>query len=389
MIPRAYGFDPVPVVDRVGGGSVAWGDGRWADAGVHVRAVDVRVSVEQLLVERAALLRWYDASARDLPWRRTRDPYAIWVSEIMLQQTRALTVLRYYERFLERFPDTRTLAAASEDDVLSMWSGLGYYRRARLLHRGVREVVARHGGRVPEDADARRALPGIGRYTAGAIGSIAFEREEPLVDGNVARVLARLRGIGTPLGRADTEARLWDEAGSLVRGARPGALNQSLMELGATICTPPRPRCDVCPVASACIARTTDRVSSLPVAKPRRAPVDVSLIAVVARTDDGAALMVRGEGALFGGLWGVPMREGRGIASARAALRELGVDAAIATRPRGELEHVLTHRRLTVRVFSASVRDAGERARAVRSEDLASLGISTLTRRVLRLRGCP
>nr|MDQ3035848.1 A/G-specific adenine glycosylase [Myxococcota bacterium] len=216
--------------------------------------------------ERAALLRWYDASARDLPWRRTRDPYAIWVSEIMLQQTRVPTALRYYDRFLARFPDAHALAAASEDDVLSMWSGLGYYRRARLLHRGVREVVARYDGRVPEDAEARRALPGIGRYTAGAIGSIAFDREEALVDGNVARVLARLRGIDTPLGRADTESRLWSEAESLVRGPRPGALNQSLMELGATICTPSSPRCEHCPVAASCVARATDRTGELPIA---------------------------------------------------------------------------------------------------------------------------
>lgn len=335
--------------------------------------------------ERAALLRWYDASARDLPWRRTRDPYAIWVSEIMLQQTRVETVLRYYDRFLARFPDARSLAAATEDDVLSMWSGLGYYRRARLLHRGVREVVATYDARVPEDAAVRRSLPGIGRYTAGAIGSIAFDREEPLVDGNVARVLSRLRGIDTPLGRADTEARHWREAESLVRGPRPGALNQALMELGATICTPTSPRCDHCPVASSCVARATDRTTELPLAKPRRAPLAVAMIAVVARTADGAALMVRGEGALFGGLWGVPMREGRGLASARAALRELGIEATVSSRPRGELEHVLTHRRLTVRVFAASAAASGDRARAVHDADLASLGVSTLTRRVLGL----
>jgi A/G-specific adenine glycosylase len=151
---------------------------------------------------RKKLLAWYDEAARDLPWRHTRDPYAIWVSEVMLQQTRVETVIPYYRRFLHRFPTPRTLAEADEDAVLSQWSGLGYYRRARLLHAGVREVVAQYGGRVPEDANARRRLPGVGRYTAGAIGSIAFDKEEPVVDGNVTRVLARVFRIETPVDAA-------------------------------------------------------------------------------------------------------------------------------------------------------------------------------------------
>ena len=197
------------------------------------------------------LLRWYDRSARDLPWRRTRDPYAVWVSEIMLQQTRVETVIPYYERFLARFPSARVLAEADEDAVLSHWSGLGYYRRARLLHSGVQEVVARYGGEVPEDADARRRLPGVGRYTAGAIGSIAFDKAEPVVDGNVTRVLARLFRIDTPVGSATTTKRLWREAAELVPEQRPGDFNQALMELGATLCTPKKPLCDACPVGDA------------------------------------------------------------------------------------------------------------------------------------------
>lgn len=335
---------------------------------------------------RDALLAWFDASARDLPWRRTRDPYAIWVSEIMLQQTRVETVRGYYERFLARFPDAPSLARASEDEVLAAWSGLGYYRRARLLHAGVREVVARYGGRVPEDATARLALPGVGRYTAGAIGSIAFDREEPIVDGNVARVLCRVHAIETPLGRADTEARLWAEAEALARGPRPGALNQALMELGATVCAPARPACDRCPIAARCAAKARAGTDVLPVPRARRAPTAVSMVAVVARTAEGALAMVRGEGSLFGGLWGVPMREGRGLAAAREALRELGVEARVSPRARGELEHVLTHRRLTVRVFVAEhVVALGARARAVRPEDLSALGTSALTHRVLAL----
>ncbi|MBC7172514.1 MAG: A/G-specific adenine glycosylase, partial [Polyangiaceae bacterium] len=205
---------------------------------------------------RSALLEWFDRAQRDLPWRRTLDPYAIWVSEVMLQQTRVETVIPYYERFLTRFPTPAALAEAEEDAVLAAWSGLGYYRRARMLHAGAREVVATYGGAVPEAREARLALPGVGRYTAGAIGSIAFGKPEPIVDGNVARVLSRVRFIETPPGRADTERRLWDEAERLVYGERPGALNQALMELGATVCTPSSPRCTECPIARACAARS-------------------------------------------------------------------------------------------------------------------------------------
>ncbi len=231
---------------------------------------------------RQKLLGWYDEAARDLPWRQTRDPYAIWVSEVMLQQTRVETVIPYYERFLASFPTPRDLAEADEDTVLSHWSGLGYYRRARLLHAGVREVVAQYGGQVPEDAEARRALPGVGRYTAGAIGSIAFDKEEPIVDGNVTRVLARLFRIGTPVGSAVTSKRIWEEAARLVPGVRPGAFNQALMELGATVCTPKQPSCESCPVADYCEARAHGEVDALPVPRPRKSPIQVKLAAVVA-----------------------------------------------------------------------------------------------------------
>ena len=302
---------------------------------------------------RAALLRWYDAHKRALPWRETRDPYAIWVSEIMLQQTRVETVIPYWTRFLERFPTTHDLAAADEDDVLSMWSGLGYYRRARLLHAGVKEVVARYDGAVPEDAEARRGLPGVGRYTAGAIGSIAFDRAEPIVDGNVARVLTRVHGIDTPLGRRDTERRLWAESERLVAGPRPGDLNQALMELGARVCTPKSPRCDACPVA-ACFARDEGKQRELPVPRPKKAPKAVRLSAVVA---------TRG---------------------GRVALREAGVKARLARDPAAEVEHVLTHRRLGVRVWRATAAaPSSDGARLFSEDELSEVGVSTLTRKIL------
>jgi A/G-specific adenine glycosylase len=335
---------------------------------------------------RSDLLRWYDDNARDLPWRRTRDPYAIWVSEVMLQQTRVETVVPYYERFLARFPTPEDLAGATDDEVMASWSGLGYYRRARLLVAGVREVVEKYGGRVPEDADARRALPGVGRYTAGAIGSIAFDLPEPIVDGNVARVLSRVHRIDAPLGSKPSELKLWDAARELVRGERPGALNQALMELGATTCTPKTPRCDACPIARACGARADGRVAELPVPRPKKAPVPVSLVAVLAeRGTPKRTFLVRGEGTLFGGLFGLPMAEGEGRDAARAALREAKVSARLADAPCARLEHVLTHRRLDVRVYRATHARAEQTdaLRALLDAELETVGVATLTKRLI------
>jgi A/G-specific adenine glycosylase len=333
---------------------------------------------------RQKLLSWYDKGGRDLPWRQTRDPYAVWVSEVMLQQTRVETVIPYYERFLKSFPTTHALAQADEDAVLSHWSGLGYYRRARLLHAGVREVVAEYGGEVPEDADARRALPGVGRYTAGAIGSIAFDKEEPIVDGNVARVLARLLRIKTPIGTAATTKRLWEEAARLVPGERPGDLNQALMELGATVCTPKKPRCESCPVVEGCQAFAHAEIETLPVPRARKAPKEVNLTAVVAtrgRSADRKVWLVKGEQPLFGGLWGVPMAEG----SPRMLLSDAGLRGRLGSDPVADVEHVLTHRRLRIDVYRAPAA-RGEESKTRRpftAEELESVGVSTLTRKVL------
>jgi A/G-specific adenine glycosylase len=332
---------------------------------------------------RATLLAWYDEAKRDLPWRHTRDPYAVWVSEVMLQQTRVETVIPYWHRFLERFPTVAALAEASEDEVMAAWSGLGYYRRARLLHSGVREVHERYGGEVPAEPEARRALPGVGRYTAGALGSICFEREEPIVDGNVARVLSRIDGLEHPLGSRASEDALWKAAEELVRGERPGELNQALMELGATVCTPKSPRCELCPVRDRCIALATGRVEQLPVPRKRPESKRVALTAVVATRGDAVAL-VRGEGSLFGGLHGPPTIEGHGRELAREALRAAGIEARIASDSLGALEHVLSHRRLEVEVWRASGARGGK---LVPTAELDTLGVSTLTRRILALAG--
>ena len=215
---------------------------------------------------RRALLAWYRANRRELPWRATRDPYAIWVSEAMLQQTRVETAIPYYERFLERFPDVAALASADLDDVLGAWAGLGYYSRARNLHAAARLVAERHGGEVPDDVEQLRALPGVGRYTAGAIASIAFDRPEPVVDGNAARVLTRLHDIREDVRSARVARRLWEESAALVRGPQPGLLNQALMELGARVCTPRAPRCPTCPLLRHCAAYRAGDPESLPVA---------------------------------------------------------------------------------------------------------------------------
>ncbi|MCA9706094.1 MAG: A/G-specific adenine glycosylase, partial [Myxococcales bacterium] len=196
-----------------------------------------------------------------MPWRRTRDPYAIWVSEIMLQQTRVETVERFYGPFLERFPTVAALARADEQAVLQAWSGLGYYRRARLLHRGARHVVEELRGSIPADAEGLRAIPGVGEYTAGAIASIAFDRPEPLVDGNVARVLSRVEAIEDPKQQLATARRHWRRVAGILRHGTPRVLSQALMELGATVCTPRSPQCLLCPVRSVCAAHRAGQVS--------------------------------------------------------------------------------------------------------------------------------
>jgi A/G-specific adenine glycosylase len=198
---------------------------------------------------RRRLLAWYDQNRRDLPWRKDRDPYHVWLSEIMLQQTRVAAVVEHYRRFLQRFPTIQKLAAAREASVLAAWSGLGYYRRARMLHAAAKKIVKQHGGQFPANAEELRALPGIGRYTAAAIASIAFGEPDAVVDGNVERVLQRVQGKGL------TSQVLWQSAGDLLSPQRPGDFNQAMMELGATICLPRQPMCLTCPLVELCATR--------------------------------------------------------------------------------------------------------------------------------------
>jgi A/G-specific adenine glycosylase len=301
----------------------------------------------------ARLVPWYRATRRDLPWRRTRDPYAIWLSETMLQQTRVETVVPYYERFLAQMPTVRSLAEATEDQVLTLWSGLGYYRRARMLHAAARRMVREHGARVPAAPEQLLALEGVGRYTAGAVASIAFDKRAALIDGNVARVLARLFAIRQDVKAGEGAARVWALAERLVAEIPEpaGDWNQALMELGATLCAPRDPACASCPVASACEARRLGLARSLPVVTRKKAPTEMRRVALVLSSASSVLLARRRKEALFGGLWEPPAVDDvgePGSALARLA-KVLGVRAG-ALEAAGEVEHVLSHRRMRIAV---------------------------------------
>jgi A/G-specific adenine glycosylase len=261
---------------------------------------------------RRALLRWYDLNRRPLPWRETRDPYRIWLSEIMLQQTRVAAVLDHYRIFLERFPSLPALAAASEDAVLAAWSGLGYYRRARMLHRCARQIIAQHSGRFPENSAALRNLPGIGRYTAAAIASIAFAEPVAVVDGNVERVLQRFTGIDL------TPPQFWQNAQALLAASRPADFNQAMMELGAMVCVPREPRCAECPVRPWCAtfavtmerrespSGKTPRLLSASQVKPAR-QVKKDIWCVLIQRKNSVRLVQRPRKAsLMPGMWELP-----------------------------------------------------------------------------------
>src|SRR5262245_47343046 len=257
-----------------------------------------------------ALGRWYRRERRDLPWRRTRDPYAIWISEAMLQQTRVEAVIPRYEAFLARLPDVAALAAAGEDAVLALWSGLGYYARARALRDAARAIVQRHAGVLPRTRSAWLDLPGVGPYTAGAVLSIAFSASEPLVDGNVQRVLARLFALEDRQGSRALSERCWALARELVPDGRdgldPGDWNQALMELGARLCTPRAPRCADCPLRDRCQAFELGRVAELPRARARREPLDVRLEILVVRSREEFLFVRRPAAGRMAGLFEFP-----------------------------------------------------------------------------------
>ncbi|HEX3096850.1 MAG TPA: A/G-specific adenine glycosylase [Usitatibacter sp.] len=293
------------------------------------------------------IVSWQEEHGRhDLPWQRTRDPYRIWLSEVMLQQTQVATVIPYYERFLARFPTVRELGAASEDEVLALWSGLGYYARARNLLRAAREVCARMGGDFPATFDALHALPGIGRSTAGAIAAFASGERRAILDGNARRVLARHAGIEGDLSRPAILAALWAEAESRLPGAGIEAYTQGLMDLGTAVCLPREPRCSACPVQDDCEARISGRTSEIPGKKVRGEKRRRSIAMLVVLAAGEVLLEKRPSSGIWGGLWSLPEAD-VAIAPAEALARDWGIEAAEVS-PLEPFEHAFTHFTLDV-----------------------------------------
>jgi A/G-specific adenine glycosylase len=354
---------------------------------------------------RKRLLGWFRQFQRDLPWRRDRDPYRIWLSEIMLQQTRVAAVLPFYERFLTRFPDIRTLAEAPEEQVLRLWSGLGYYSRARNLHSAAQQIVAMHGGKFPQTADEALTLPGIGSYSAAAILSIAFGGRYAVLDGNVARVIARLDAVRGGLREAGRWSALQNRADQLLEVKSAGDWNQAMMELGAVICTPRGPQCLVCPVAKFCQARQLGLTEVIPEKRKRRATVTVMLAAAVLVDGRGSTLLLAPPNALgkhgtheevvplVSKMWHFPIVrvENDAVLELRGLLRELGVGGVAGSElrfnPLLRARHTVTYRVISLLPYMVPVRRLPRIAgsQAVMLSELvarASVAVSNLTRKI-------
>ena len=340
----------------------------------------------------SALLGWFAAHRRDLPWRASRDPYRIWVAEIMLQQTRIAAVLPYYHRFLKKFPTVGSLRGARLEEVLKLWSGLGYYSRARNLHRAAREIAARHDGKFPRTLEDALALPGIGRYTAAAVLSIAYDVPLAVLDGNVARVLARLDAIRGNLRAPGTWRQLSERAQNILALDAPGDWNQALMELGEVICTPQSPRCTACPVSRWCQARAKKLTAEIPAIRKKRAPVKVRIAAAVLRDPRGRTLLVRDPGAhdhvLFSRMWQFPAVE-----VAREAKTELaqhlhallGISkASLHLEALPEARHGVTFRNIMLLPFLAQVAQVPKlpRTRILPLANLERVSVSSATRKI-------
>lgn len=334
-----------------------------------------------------ALLAWYDRVKRDMPWRRTSDPYAIWLSEVMLQQTRVDTVVAYWTKFMTKWPRAGDLANAPLDEVLAAWAGLGYYARARNLHAAAKQIRDEHRGVFPSDAESVRALPGIGRYTAGAILSIAFQQPEPLVDGNVVRVLSRIHALPGHAKDAKLHAACWDIAGLVVPKKRPGDFNQALMELGATVCTPAKPKCGICPLADSCLAREAGRQEEIPATPPRAKRPHRTIEAAYVERDGAILLVRRPDEGLLGGLWEMPSaeREKAPFEALVRVLTDLGLSATPGARV-ATVDHTFTHFDMTLEAFECEAHGRlrkGTAAEFVPRARLADFGMGAATKRAL------
>ncbi len=337
--------------------------------------------------QRRRLLEWYGRQRRDLPWRRKPTPYRVWVSEVMLQQTTVKAVVPYYRTFLRRFPSMRALAEASVDDVLAVWSGLGYYGRARNLHRGAQAIVERHAGRFPRGLEAAMLVPGVGLYTASAVLSICYGAPHAVVDGNVRRVLSRqlaLRGSAW-----DKDGAYYNLASEWLEKLAPGDWNQALMELGATICTPRGPKCEACPIRRWCKAFALGVQEQLPESRRRRPSVDVTVAAALIEERGRVLLVRRCAGKLMSRLWEIPQSslESKGLPDLERELREAhGLEIEplqLLVRAR----HSVTFRRIRLEGYRARLKRPAprdpERFRWIRPNELEDLAVSAMTRKLI------
>lgn len=348
------------------------------------------------------LLQWFQQAARDLPWRRTRDLYAIWISEVMLQQTQVVTVIPYWERFLARFPDPAALAAADEHDVLRLWEGLGYYRRARQLHAAAKKIVAEYGGEFPSSLEEVRGLPGIGRYTAGAILSIGLDQQLPILEANTIRVLSRLTAYQKEVESTAGKAYLWSVAERILPQEQCGTFNQALMELGSEICTPKSPACERCPVAQLCEARRQDLVAKIPRPAKRMVYEEVTELAVIVRKGSQVLLRHCQPGERWAGLWDFP----RFAANGGEANDELGkaivagthLQTGLRIEPGEQLltiKHGVTRFRITLHCYEATLKSPAKEpkkakkpglpTRWVAIDSLAEYPLSTTGRKISRV----
>ncbi len=343
----------------------------------------------------SCLLSWYEQNARSLPWRGISDPYAIWVSEVMLQQTRIETVIPYYRRWLATFPTLQSLAHATEDAVLHTWEGLGYYSRARNFQAAARQVLDCHGGRLPDTVEELKKLPGVGRYTAGALASLIHAKDEPALDANARRVLARLIDLSMPASSPQGEEILWQAAKQLIPAGRAGDFNQALMDLGSLVCTPRNPDCPKCPLQPFCRARSLGVQDQRPVGTNKKKIPHITVAAAVIFSDQGVLVARRPPNGLLGGMWEFPggkKEEGETLEQAlrREIMEELGTDIHVG-RELGKFNHAYTHFRVTLHAFLCE--QAGPQPQAlqaselrwVRPDELAGLPMGKIDRQISHL----
>jgi len=321
------------------------------------------------------LMDWYAKNARELPWRSDASPYRTWISEVMLQQTQVDTVLPYFEKWVAKFPDVESLAAADEQDVLSVWEGLGYYSRARNIHKAACMIVDELGGQIPKMVESLQKLPGIGPYTAAAIASIAFDVDAAAVDGNIRRVFSRLFDIKEPARSTEGEKIIWSLAKAHLPQGKAGIYNQALMDLGSLICTPGTPHCESCPIAEGCLAYQRGVQEQRPVKLPRRKIPHLTVTAAVIRMNGRVLLAKRSANGLLGGLWEFPggtledMDEDLKMCLKREIKEELGVDVNIG-EPFGVYKHAYTHFRITLHAFLCELHQ-GHVPRALENDGIA------------------